>query len=490
MTRIHPITLESGKILLPLYSDGLNFSIIAISDDDGATWRPSLPIVGRGPIQPALAVRKDGTIVAYMRDSGDAPNRVHTSTSSDNGESWSLSQKIDIPNEASVEICVMKDGKWAFLGNDIKDGRYQLSLYISDDEGSTWKWKELVEYDADKKGNFSYPCLIQTSDGLLNISYSYSLGEGKKTIKHVVIDPKKIVNKTWSEKLGFPQGKKVLLLHIDDAGMCPEANTATERYIENGHLLSAAVMMPCPNAKSFIEWAKGHPKADIGVHLTLTSEWETYRWGPLTEIAKVPGLVDPDGKFWHEVPDVVMHASAKEVEIEIRAQIEKVLALGFKPTHIDTHMGTLYGSTEYVKVFLKVAQDYNIPANVIDLSVPSVANIFKQEGYPINDDVINILGEYRLPKLDNFTSVPEGSTYEEKRANFFTLVKSLNSGLTEIIFHPAAQTENLKTITGSWQQRVWEGELFADPLVHQFFKEEGIIITNWKDIMKRFGGEN
>ncbi|MFA5814430.1 MAG: ChbG/HpnK family deacetylase [Bacteroidales bacterium] len=297
-------------------------------------------------------------------------------------------------------------------------------------------------------------------------------------------------NKTWSEKLGFPQGKKVVLLHIDDAGMCPEANTATERYIENGHLLSAAVMMPCPNAESFINWAKGHPLADIGVHLTLTSEWKNYRWGPLTETSKVPGLVDPDGKFWHEVPEVVMHASANEVETEIRTQIEKVLALGFKPSHIDTHMGTLYGSPEYVKVFLKVAEEYHIPANVIDLSDPEVAGKFKQAGYPINDDVINHVGEYRLPKLDNFTSVSEGSTYEEKRANFFKLVKSLNSGLTEIIFHPAALTENLKTITGTWQQRVWEGELFADPLVHQFFKDEGIIITNWKEIMKRFEERN
>jgi predicted neuraminidase len=193
MTRIHPVTLASGRILLPLYSDGFNFSIVAISDDDGTTWRPSLPIVGRGPIQPSLAVRKDGTIVAYMRDSGDAPARVHTSTSSDNGESWTLSKKTDIPNEASVETCVLKDGKWAFLGNDINDGRYRLSLYISDDEGQSWKWKELVEYDPEKKGSFSYPCLIQTNDGLLNMSYSYSLGEGKKTIKHVVIDPKMVV---------------------------------------------------------------------------------------------------------------------------------------------------------------------------------------------------------------------------------------------------------------------------------------------------------
>lgn len=192
MGRIHPITLANGRILLPLYNDGFNFSLVAISDDDGATWRPSLPIVGRGPIQPALAIKKDGTIVAYMRDSGDSPTRVHRSTSTDNGETWSYSVKTDIPNEASVELCVLKDGKWAFLGNDINDGRYQLSLYLSDDEGETWRWKELIEYEADKKGSYSYPCLIQTPDGLLNMTYSYAKGEGKKSIKHVVIDPKKL----------------------------------------------------------------------------------------------------------------------------------------------------------------------------------------------------------------------------------------------------------------------------------------------------------
>jgi predicted neuraminidase len=193
MGRIHPITLENGRILLPLYNDGFNFSMVAISDDDGTTWRPSLPIVGRGPIQPALAVKKNGDIVAWMRDSGDAPNRVHTSISKDKGESWSYSVKTEIPNEASVEICVMKDGKWALVNNDLNGGRYQLSIQISDDEGATWKWKELIEYEPTKTGNFSYPCLIQTNDGLLHLSYSFSLGEGKKTIKHTVIDPNKII---------------------------------------------------------------------------------------------------------------------------------------------------------------------------------------------------------------------------------------------------------------------------------------------------------
>ena len=189
MTRIHPLILHSGRILLPLYSDGFNFSLVAISVDDGTTWRSSLPIVGRGPIQPALAERKDGTIVAFMRDSGDAPAMIHMSTSTDQGESWSASVKTDIPNEASVELCSLNDGKWAYFGNDINDGRYQLSLYLSDDEGLTWKWKECIEYDKDRKGSFSYPCMIQSADGLVHISYSYSEGEGKKTIKHVVVDP-------------------------------------------------------------------------------------------------------------------------------------------------------------------------------------------------------------------------------------------------------------------------------------------------------------
>jgi predicted neuraminidase/predicted glycoside hydrolase/deacetylase ChbG (UPF0249 family) len=496
MTRIHPLTLKSGRILLPLYSDGYNFSMIAISDDDGTTWRNSLPIVGRGPIQPALAVKKDGTIVAYMRDSGDAPARVHTSTSADNGESWTVSVKTDIPNEASVELCVLKDGKWVFLGNDITDGRYQLSLYISDDEGSTWKWKELIEYQPDKSGSFSYPCLIQTSDGLLNITYSYSFGEGKKSIKHVVVDPAIICskppvqdNRTWAEKLGFPGDKKVLLLHMDDGGMCPEANGAVKRYISNGNLLSAAVMMPCPEAVSLVEWARSYPGSDIGVHLTLTSEWKYYRWGPVSDKIKVPGLIDPDGRLWHDVPDVVMHASPSEVETEVRAQIDKMLALGLKPGHIDTHMGTMYGSEAFVKVFLKIAEEYRIPANIIDLSVPGVAERFKKEGYPIDDKVISMIGGYTLPKLDNFTSVPEGSTYEEKRTRFFELVKSLNAGLTEIIFHPSLLSDNLKSITGTWQQRVWEAELFSDPVVWKFLKDEDVLITNWKEIMERFNNK-
>lgn len=193
MTRIKPLLMDNGRIVLPLYSDGYNLSLMAISEDDGETWRPGLPVVGRGPIQPALAKKKNGTLIAFMRDSGDGPNRVHISESSDKGESWTESSKTDIPNTASVELLALKDGKWAFLGNDIDNGRYQLSLRISDDEGKTWKWKTLIEDDKSGKGSYSYPSLIQASDGLLHITYSHHPEKQKKSIKYVVIDIRNLV---------------------------------------------------------------------------------------------------------------------------------------------------------------------------------------------------------------------------------------------------------------------------------------------------------
>lgn len=192
MTRIKPLLMEKGRIVLPLYSDGFNLSMMAISDDNGTTWRPGLPVVGRGPIQPAVVQKKNGDLVAFMRDSGDEPTRVHISESADKGESWTAAQKTDIPNTASVELLVLQDGRWAFLGNDIDDGRYQLSLMISDDEGKSWKWKFLVENDLTKKGKFSYPSMIQTKDGMLHMTYSFHPVESKKSIKYVVLDPKKI----------------------------------------------------------------------------------------------------------------------------------------------------------------------------------------------------------------------------------------------------------------------------------------------------------
>lgn len=191
-TRIHPLLLPNNKILLPLYSDGFNLSLVAISDNDGGTWHPSLPIVGRGNVQPSLIQRKDGDIVAYMRDNGNSPARVMTSISSDNGESWTAVSKTDIPNTASVKVLALQDGKWVMVEDDENDGRYRLSLFLSNDEGKTWDRKLLLENDTTKKGRFSYPSMIQTPDGLLHITYSYNPESSEESIKYVVVDPRKL----------------------------------------------------------------------------------------------------------------------------------------------------------------------------------------------------------------------------------------------------------------------------------------------------------
>ncbi len=297
---------------------------------------------------------------------------------------------------------------------------------------------------------------------------------------------KEVQYANWAERLGYPAGKKVIMLHADDIGMCPEANIAAKKQLLDGDIQSAAAMPPCPNFEEIIAWAKEHPEIDMGLHLALTSEWKTWRWPSVTPPEEVPGLIDEEGKLWRRVEDVVKNATPEEVAKEVRAQIEKSIALGYRPDHIDTHMGTLYAHPQFAKDFLSIAMEYGIPANAIDMSKPEVVEGFKQQGYPINDEMIAYMEAYTLPKLDFFASAPKGNTYEEKVEAFKELVRSLKPGLTEIIFHPSVDTEQLKTITGSWQQRIWEYEMFADPDLKRFFEEEGIIFTNWKEIMKRF----
>lgn len=291
---------------------------------------------------------------------------------------------------------------------------------------------------------------------------------------------------TNAEKLGFPANKRILILHADDVGMCTEANEAAAELLDNDLIQSASIMMPCPAADEFVQWAVAHPNKDVGLHLTLTSEWDTYRWGPLAPSNAVPGLIDAEGKLWRSVAEVVTHASAEEVEMEIRAQIDRSIASGHLPGHIDSHMGTLYGHVSYTEMFFKVAKDYGILATVVDLKDPQVIERFKNIGLPVDEAMIKLIEQYDMPKLDNFDYVPEGRSYEDKVEKFKSLVKSLKPGLAEIVFHPSVDSEQLKSITSSWQQRSWETRMFSDPEVIEFLKSEDILFTNWKEIAKRF----
>lgn len=183
MTRNHPTVLPSGRILLPLYSDGFNFSLIALSDDLGATWRPSKPIVGLGPTQPSIVRKRDNSLVAYLRDEGDAPQRVQLSTSRDEGETWTPGADTDIPNpSASLEVLALASGNWVMIFNDSEVDRHSLVMGLSEDEGATWGYTRSVE-NLDG-GSFAYPSMLQSADGNIHISYSYRPEDNSASIKH------------------------------------------------------------------------------------------------------------------------------------------------------------------------------------------------------------------------------------------------------------------------------------------------------------------
>src|SRR3954454_5178668 len=166
---------------------------------------------------------------------------------------------------------------------------------------------------------------------------------------------------TYAEKLGYPKGARVVILHVDDAGMSFDSNEGVIQAMTKGVATSCSVMMPCPWVPGFVHYLQQHKQMDAGLHLTLTSEWKDYRWGPLAGKSSVPGLTDAEGDMWPGVEDVVKHASADEVDKEIRAQFDRAIAIGFIPTHLDSHMGTLFASPEFLKRYIAVGLEKHIP---------------------------------------------------------------------------------------------------------------------------------
>lgn len=193
MTRIKPLLYDNGRIVLPLYSDGFNLSLMAISDDDGEHWKASAPLVSRGGIQPALALRKNGDIVALMRDNGDAPGRIQMSVSRDRGAQWTPASDIQIPNPgSSLELITLLDGRWLLVCNDLEEGRYALSLYLSNDEGMQWQKIGILANDSLQSDSFSYPAMIQDEEGRIHITYSHHSRYGGKSIVHSILKPETI----------------------------------------------------------------------------------------------------------------------------------------------------------------------------------------------------------------------------------------------------------------------------------------------------------
>src|SRR3954471_13695597 len=166
---------------------------------------------------------------------------------------------------------------------------------------------------------------------------------------------------TIASRLGYPADAKLLILHGDDLGVAHSVNAASLDALARGAITSASIMMPTPWVTEVAAWAKAHPDADLGLHLTLTAEWETYRWGSVAASDQVPSLLNPDGTMPNDVPPFIARAKPQEVERELRAQVERALALGIHPTHLDSHMGTLFASADLVAAYRKIAHEYHLP---------------------------------------------------------------------------------------------------------------------------------
>lgn len=185
--RCKPTILKSGRILLPLYTDTFSISLMAISDDGGETWFASEPLMGFGAIQPSVLEKKDGTLVAYMRENGFT-GKIRTCESKDQGKTWGEVGMSTLVNPGSgLDAVKLQSGAWALIYNDTQKGRHQLAVSLSDDEGATWKWTRHLEKAPEGSGSFHYPAIIQGKDGDLHAVYSYFVKEGKsegKSMKH------------------------------------------------------------------------------------------------------------------------------------------------------------------------------------------------------------------------------------------------------------------------------------------------------------------
>lgn len=304
---------------------------------------------------------------------------------------------------------------------------------------------------------------------------------------------------TYAERLGYPKGKKVVILHIDDAGMSFDSNKGVVEALTKGVANSVSVMMPCPWVPAIVRFIKAHPEVDAGLHLTLTSEWPDYRWMPLSGKPQVPGLVDSTGAMWAGVQDVATHASADEVEKEIRAQIERALAMGFTPTHLDSHMGTLFATPAFIQRYVKVGVEYKIPVmfpgghNTLIAAqmgagdsrlqmARSVGKMLWNAGLPVIDDLHNESYGWNMPagmKKDVATIQAEKTKY------YINALAAVKPGITMVIMHCTNPTEVFSFISDSGTTR--QGDLLAmlDPALRSFIQKEGIILTTWREMMQR-----
>ena len=278
---------------------------------------------------------------------------------------------------------------------------------------------------------------------------------------------------TIASRLGYPADAKLLILHGDDLGVAHSVNAASLDALERGAISSASVMMPTPWVTEVAAWAKAHPDADLGLHLTLTSEWETYRWGSVESKDKVPSLLDADGTFPSDVPPVVSRARLAEVELELRAQVERALAMGIRPSHLDSHMGSLFATNDLIATYIKVAHQYHLPFLALR-SMPGGTAVPLAPNDIVLDEVIIAGPEVPRDRWKQF---------------YLDAIAKLKPGLTEIIVHLGHDDAELQAVTvnhepygSAWRQRDYDVVTSAE--FKQALRDHGVTLVRWRDLQK------
>jgi len=320
-------------------------------------------------------------------------------------------------------------------------------------------------------------------------------------------------DQTYAEKLGWPKNAKVVILHVDDAGMSWSSNQGAIKSIENGVATSSSIMMTTPWAASYAKYAIAHPQMDAGLHLTLTSEWDNYRWVALSGKKLAPGLTDKEGAMWESVEEVIAHATPEEVDAEIREQLDRAVTLGLTPTHLDSHMGTLFASEAFLMKYIQLGIEKQIPVMFpggnnklltapvleklkaggkwkegMDMPAPydrkktmALGKMIWDAGLPVLDDLHTNSGDWNPENA--VAKSPEWSKFKTKKC--MEALKDMLPGLAMIIVHSSDISDVFQHISGSGGSRYADMMAMMDPELKAFIQKEGIILTTWREVMER-----
>lgn len=282
---------------------------------------------------------------------------------------------------------------------------------------------------------------------------------------------------------------KYMILHADDFGMCHAHNEATLELLDEGDITSASIMVPCPWFQEAAAYARSHPEKCIGVHTTLTAEWELYRWGPVSH-AGVDSLI-VDGYFPKDVLTVEQRSLSAEVEREIRAQIALAVSAGVNITHLDNHMGSvygLYGVQSHMPLILRICSEMGVPFRFPTSALPgdAIMDRLPEEIKAGLNAVAQLAASLNVPVLDCLLAHPfealPGETYESFRDMVCEKFTRLPDGIHELYIHPAVDSPELRAVNPQWLKRVWEYQLPKDPLFKEAVQQAGIQLISWCEV--------